>query len=101
MPAPCCRRGSGPWPSVREATEDCAIIVGVPGDLTMHNPFVPETLEGWGLLHQAFRIRWSSIRALSPTARVELAAEAAAALKLGNGDGNGVADSEPDGGSIL
>jgi peroxiredoxin len=48
----------------------------------MHNPFVPETLEGWSLLHQAFRIRWSSLRLLSPTARVELAAEAAAALRL-------------------
>jgi peroxiredoxin len=47
----------------------------------MHNPFVPETLEGWSLLHQAFRIRWSSLRTLSPIARVELAAEAAAALR--------------------
>jgi hydrogen peroxide-dependent heme synthase len=48
----------------------------------MHNPFVPETVEGWSLLHQAFRIRWSSLRLLSPTARVELAAEAAAALRV-------------------
>jgi peroxiredoxin len=47
----------------------------------MHNPFVPETLEGWSLLHQAFRIRWSSLRLLAPTSRVELAAEAAAALR--------------------
>jgi len=52
----------------------------------MHNPFVPETLEGWSLLHQAFRIRWSSLRGLSATARVELAAEAAAMLKR-NGHG--------------
>jgi peroxiredoxin len=63
----------------------------------MHNPFVPETLEGWSLLHQAFRIRWSSIRALSPTARVELAAEAAATLKYEDANG----DTEPDGATAL
>src|SRR5262249_38385913 len=68
----------------------------------MHNPFVPETLEGWSLLHQAFRIRWSGIRTLSPTARVELAAEAAAALKpLASGEVDGGADGEPEGDSIL
>jgi peroxiredoxin len=63
----------------------------------MHNPFVPETLEGWSLLHQAFRIRWSSIRALSPTARVELAAEAAAKLKFDDENG----ETEPDGATAL
>jgi chlorite dismutase len=45
-----------------------------------HNPSVPETLEGWSLLHQTFRIRWTALRALSTAARVELAAEAAANL---------------------
>jgi len=30
----------------------------------MHNPFVPETVEGWSLLHQSFRIRWSGLRSL-------------------------------------
>src|SRR5690349_14654709 len=59
----------------------------------MHNPFVPETVEGWSLLHQAFRIHWPSIRLLSPTARVELAAEAAAALKY---DSQGAADADTD-----
>lgn len=62
----------------------------------MHNPSVPETVEGWSLLHQAFRIRWSGIRSLSPTARVELAAEAAARLKY-----EAHAESEPDGATAL
>jgi hydrogen peroxide-dependent heme synthase len=47
----------------------------------VHNPFVPETFEGWSLLHQAFRIRWADLRRLTAAARVELAAEAAAALR--------------------
>lgn len=46
-----------------------------------HNPFVPETLEGWSLLHQTFRIRWSALRGLSRAARVELAADAASRLQ--------------------
>jgi chlorite dismutase len=45
-----------------------------------HNPFVPETLEGFGLLHQAFRINWQALRPLSRAARVELAAEAVSQL---------------------
>jgi hydrogen peroxide-dependent heme synthase len=47
----------------------------------VHNPFVPETFEGWSLLHQAFRTRWADLRRLTAAARVELAAEAAAALR--------------------
>jgi chlorite dismutase len=43
----------------------------------MHNPEIPETLEGWSLLHQAFRIRWPAIRSLGEAARTELAREAA------------------------
>jgi peroxiredoxin len=62
----------------------------------MHNPSVPETLEGWSLLHQAFRLRWPSLRQLSATARVELAAEAAAALKYEPHE-----DVETDGGTAL
>ncbi len=49
----------------------------------MHNPFVPETLEGWGLLHQTFRIRWPELRRLSSIARTELAAEAVALIRTG------------------
>jgi chlorite dismutase len=57
-----------------------------------HNPFVPETLEGWSLLHQTFRIRWTALRALSTAARVELAAEAVANLStLADNGANGAA----------
>jgi hydrogen peroxide-dependent heme synthase len=42
----------------------------------MHNPFVPETLEGWSLLHQGFRIKWPALQRLSPAARAEVAADA-------------------------
>ena len=31
----------------------------------MHDPRVPETLEGWSLLHQMFRVRWSEWLALA------------------------------------
>ena len=54
----------------------------------MHNPFVPETLEGWGLLHQTFRIRWPELRRLSAAARTELAAEAVALIRTSAGDVN-------------
>jgi chlorite dismutase len=43
-------------------------------------PIVPATLDGWSLLHQGFRLRWSALRALSQEARAELAVAAAAAL---------------------
>jgi peroxiredoxin len=35
----------------------------------MHDPRVPETLEGWSLLHQMFRIRWDAWRALPEAER--------------------------------
>ncbi|HVC21628.1 MAG TPA: hydrogen peroxide-dependent heme synthase [Vicinamibacterales bacterium] len=46
----------------------------------MHNPQVPETLEGWSVLHQMFRIRWDALRGLSGADRRALAEEAAATL---------------------
>jgi chlorite dismutase len=46
----------------------------------MHNPQVPETLEGWCALHQMFRIRWESWKALPDTRRKTLADEAATVL---------------------
>jgi len=46
----------------------------------MHNPFVPETLEGWAMLHQMFRVRWSAWRALPAAERERIATEAAHAL---------------------
>ena len=46
----------------------------------MHNPFVPETLEGWSVLHQMFRMKWSEVRKLGAKERAEVAARTAAAL---------------------
>ena len=43
----------------------------------MHNPQVPETLEGWSLLHQMFRIRWDLVKALPEPRRRAIAEEAA------------------------
>lgn len=48
----------------------------------MNGPVVPATLDGWSLLHQAFRLRWGALKALSPSARVSLASETARALEL-------------------
>jgi peroxiredoxin len=46
----------------------------------MHNPFVPETFEGWSLLHLMFRVRWDKVRGLGADALQALAAEATRAL---------------------
>jgi peroxiredoxin len=46
----------------------------------MHDPRVPETLEGWSVLHQMFRIRWPEWRVRPDDLRARLAAEAAEAL---------------------
>jgi chlorite dismutase len=46
----------------------------------MHDPRVPETLEGWSLLHQMFRVRWPEWLALTARERQSRAEEAAAAL---------------------
>src|ERR1700716_1584787 len=46
----------------------------------MHNPFVPETLEGWSVLHLMYRVRWDRIRALANADRQRMAEEAAGAL---------------------
>jgi chlorite dismutase len=46
----------------------------------MHDPRVPETLEGWSVLHQLFRIRWTELRRLAPAEQSRLAAEAAGTL---------------------
>jgi hydrogen peroxide-dependent heme synthase len=43
----------------------------------MHDPRVPETLEGWSVLHQIFRVRWSEWKRLSSEARREIAARGA------------------------
>ena len=46
----------------------------------MHDPRVPETLDGWSLLHQMFRVRWQEWNALQAAERRSRASEAAAAL---------------------
>ena len=48
----------------------------------MHNPFVPETLEGWSVLHLMYRVRWDRIRQCSSADREELSAEVARALAV-------------------
>jgi peroxiredoxin len=52
---------------------------------SMHNPQVPETLEGWCVLHQMWRVRWDRTRELSESTRRELCDEAVAALTAGTG----------------
>jgi chlorite dismutase len=39
----------------------------------MHNPQVPETLEGWSVLHQMFRVRWDALKALPVEKRRDIA----------------------------
>ena len=46
----------------------------------MHNPQVPETLDGWSVLHQMFRVRWETVKSLPAQRRKELAEEAASLL---------------------
>jgi chlorite dismutase len=46
----------------------------------MHDPRVPETLEGWSVLHQMFRVRWDAWKGLPPDRRRAIAGEAASLL---------------------
>src|ERR1044071_1361625 len=48
----------------------------------MHNPAVPETLEGWSLLHLMYRVRWDRLRDVSESDRHKLAEEATGALMV-------------------
>src|SRR5215217_7835156 len=48
----------------------------------MHNPSVPETLEGWSVLHLMYRVRWDRLRSLDENARQQMAEEAVAALAV-------------------
>lgn len=47
----------------------------------MRNPQVPETLEGWSILHQMFRVRWPEWKKLPEDVRLRLAREASAELQ--------------------
>jgi hydrogen peroxide-dependent heme synthase len=46
----------------------------------VHNPFVPETLEGWSALHLMFRVDWGKLGQAYAGDREQMAAEASAAL---------------------
>jgi chlorite dismutase len=52
----------------------------------MHDPRVPETLEGWSLLHQMFRLRWGSWRELAGSERARIATEAVETLAATHGE---------------
>lgn len=53
----------------------------------MHNPFVPETLEGWSVLHLMYRVRWDRVRALTSAEASRLAEEAIEALAVPDAGG--------------
>jgi hydrogen peroxide-dependent heme synthase len=55
----------------------------------MHDPRVPETLEGWSILHQMFRVRFGELRDLGQGPAREIGLEAAQALAAMNGTGAG------------
>ena len=44
----------------------------------MHNPFVPETLEGWSVLHLMYRVGWERLARRHRAERERLAEEAVA-----------------------
>jgi len=48
----------------------------------MHNPFVPETLDGWSLLHLMYRVRWDRLRDVSAADRERMADEVVRALAV-------------------
>jgi len=48
----------------------------------MHNPSIPETLEGWSLLHLMYRVRWDQVRSVDASRLAAIADDAAAALSV-------------------
>jgi chlorite dismutase len=48
----------------------------------MHNPLVPETLEGWSVLHLMYRVGWDSVRRLGDNDLQRVADEAVRALAV-------------------
>jgi len=48
----------------------------------MHNPLVPETLEGWSILHLMYRVRWDRLRGRPSGDRERMAGEAMRALAV-------------------
>src|SRR4051812_18825079 len=47
----------------------------------MHDPRVPETLDGWSVLHQMYRVRWEAWRALPEAERRDRARSAVDAIQ--------------------
>jgi hydrogen peroxide-dependent heme synthase len=56
-------------------------------------PAVPLTLEGYSVLHQMFRFRWTAWRALDATEKIDIVREASSEI--------GAMEKKPDGGSAL
>jgi peroxiredoxin len=48
----------------------------------MHNPFVPESLEGWSVLHLMYRVRWDRLRSAAAPDVQRMADEAIRALAV-------------------
>jgi chlorite dismutase len=48
----------------------------------MHNPLVPETLEGWSVLHLMYRVEWASLRQRQEVDVRRISDEAARALAV-------------------
>ena len=48
----------------------------------MHNPLVPETLEGWSVLHLMYRVGWDRLRGAAPGECQRLAEEVRQALAV-------------------
>jgi chlorite dismutase len=57
----------------------------------VHDPRVPETLEGWSVLHQMFRVRWEAWQALPASDRRGRAEAAASTLGSPGGEEGGTA----------
>jgi len=53
----------------------------------VHNPFVPETLEGWSMLHLMYRLDWGRLREAYPGDRQQMADEGVAALAVDAAEG--------------
>jgi peroxiredoxin len=61
-------------------------------EVAMHDPRVPETLEGWSVLHQMFRVRWDQWRELPEAERRARASESVRGLaEMYRGEGGSTA----------
>ena len=77
----CCRRSIRRWRPVDIGIWLLDLGFGI-YDRETHNPFVPETLEGWSILHLMYRVRWDRVRGLPESERRRIADDAVAALAV-------------------